>query len=806
MKQNALIELDENKLKNKTKNYKKKGKRKKEKSDKSKKNKLNEKKDSLEVKIPKQESELITKSKFKESNFQKKNRSKEESFLQKKRKNKELPLVKSKKSKSEATKSEKNPIKFFVKKEDDFLNVIDKWKSVKSLEIDLEGNISRKLSEDELILKNCQKIAIDKLKENKDLHYDEILNILSYDNTNQSLLYFCLKKMKQSKDFKNLISEYKFCFCNEGEIIDYSKDNAKKIINFQKEFNFKFIFSNVKEGINMLKDSIQTLLELASKNNEYKLKMRQSEEEKKKKKKREENNEKINILMYKYDSENKLKIRNIFNNDEKELHKYGYNWLINYMKFIDFENYKANQPFNYENNNILYLSFCIYKLYKPIIQIDKEKKNISLKESCFSLVRKISNLLKDLIKNLENECIDKEFEYKIRFFDILFEAKNANISKIDKNLMRHIFPKGQKINDKDFYDFIKSKKAKDSENYTQREYSFSNNKLKIDDEEGTVEFNFKDYDKTLFNALFENKNYLNLTWKKNNLDSFQSHNFLLEEDITFLKETIRKIFKSSFWNNICKEHCSNDFTDINPFRNDAFVDQFFERLIFFPFGINEMGLYAYTTAEDLYIFISGYPYTTKEIDLEDYKVYRILQLGVSVIVILHESIHFYKRLLYLLTCEMVSRTTIIGKRRLEGGNLFEEILFEEIKKNKSKFDINLKTAFYLLNANLYEQPIEDIRKILAKSLEEEDEKAEDNINEQEEESKEEEKKLELKEIILKEDELLKEFKKKLEISNKDSFKQFMKKHKNITVNASKKLENAKYSILYNSSDHSNMDI
>ena len=192
MKQNALIELDENKLKNKTKNYKKKGKRKKEKSDKSKKNKLNEIKDSLEVKIPKKESELITNSKFKESNFQKKNRSKEESFLQKKRKNKELPLAKSKKSKGEDTKSKKNPINFFVKKEDDFLNVIDKWKNVKSLEIDSEGNISRKLSEDELILKNCQKIAIYKLKENKDLNCDEILNILSYDNIMKSIYIFTI--------------------------------------------------------------------------------------------------------------------------------------------------------------------------------------------------------------------------------------------------------------------------------------------------------------------------------------------------------------------------------------------------------------------------------------------------------------------------------------------------------------------------------------------------------------------------------------------------------------------------------------
>jgi len=821
MKQNDLnlIQLDKNKLNNQKKEKTKK-KRMKEKSYKSNKNNLNKIKVALEVKIPKEESELITNSKLLKSKVHKKNRTKEESFLKRKRNNTELPLVIDKKSKSEDTNSKNISIKLFINKEEDFLDVIDKWKNVKSLEIDSEGNITHKLSADELILKNCQKIAIDKLKENKDLNYDEILNILSYDNTNQSLLYFCLEKMKKSKDFKNLILEYKFCFCDEGEIIDYSKDNAKKIINFQKEFNFKFIFSNVKEGINMLKDNIQRLLELASKYNEYKLKMRQSEEERKKNKKREENNEKNNILVYEYDNENKLKTRNILNSDEKELHKYGFNWLTNYMKFIDFENYKANQPFSYENNNILYLSFCIYKLYKPIIQIDKEKKTISLKESCFSLVRKISHLLNDLIKNLDNKCIDKEFESKIRFFDVLFEAKNAKISNIDEDLMKHIFPKDQKINDKDFKDFIKSKKVKDKENYTQREYSFSNNKLKIVDEDGIVEFNFKDYGKNLFKALFENTNLLNLTWKKNNLDSFQSHNFLLEEDINFLKETIRKIFKSSFWNSICKEHCSNDFTEINPFRNDAFVNQIFDRLIFFPFDINEMGLYAYTTEEDLYIFISGYPYTTKEIDFEDYKAYRILQLGVSVLVILHESIHFYKRLLYLLTCGKVSRTTIIDKRRLEGGNLFEKILFEEIKKNKSKFYINLKTAFNLLNVRLYEQPLENIRKILAKSLEEEDEdeqegadeEDENNIDEQEEESKEEEnviveeKKGEVKEIILKEDKLLKEFKKKLGFYNKDSFKQFMKNHKNITINATKELENANYGLWYNSSDHSKMNI
>ena len=89
---------------------------------------------------------------------------------------------------------------------------------------------------------------------------------------------------------------------------------------------------------------------------------------------------------------------------------------------------------------------------------------------------------------------------------------------------------------------------------------------------------------------------------------------------------------------------------------------------------------------------------------------------------------------------------------------------------------------------------------------------ENNIEEKEEESKEEEnliveeKKGEVKEIILKEDKLLKEFKKKLGLYNKDSFKQFMKNHKNITINATKELENANYGLWYNSSDHSKMNI
>ena len=842
MEQNDLnhIELDESKLNIQKQKEKKNNKKNKDNSSKSKKNKLLDKEESIEVKIPKKESEF---------NMIRKNRSKEESFLQHKRKNieftrKENPQENSKKSKSEDTKFTNNSMKFFLKKEDEFLKVFDKWKSVKSLKTDLEGNITHKLSYDELILKNCQKIAINKLKEKKDTNYDEILNILSYDNTNQSLLYFCFQKMRERLNFKDLISEYKFCFCNESEIIDYFNDDKITKINVQKEFNFNFIFSTVDEGIEMLKNSIIGLLNLSSKNNAYNVKMKILKAKEGKKKKSKKIN---NIFKYYYDDQNELKESKFKNKEQNELHNCGYNWLLNYMKIRDFEKFNANQPYSFENNNILYLSFCIYELYKQIIKIDTNKKVISIIKAYFSLVINISGLLKDLIIHLDKKCIDKEFQYKIRFFSILFETKGASISKINKQLLNHIFQKSEPITSNDFENFINSKKKEDQKVFRQREYNFSNNTLKIVDTDGTIEFNFEEYNKNLLQELLKNKNILNLTWKKNSLVAFQSHNFLLNEDITFLKQTIRKIFKSTFWESICSEYCNNDFTEINPFKNDEFVDQFFESIIFLPFDINDIGLFAYTTADDLYIFISGYPFMKEGNDLDDYVANRILQLAVYIIIILHESIHYYKRLLYFLTCQMVSRMTIINGKREEGGNLLEKILFGEKANNKSQNYINLRTAFNLLNAKLYNQPIEDIRKILEKlgeedsedgekKMDEEVEEEEDELEEGEEDEeseedresgeeevkKEEVKKEEVKKdevkkedgkkeeekeiIVMEEDELLINFKKILGLSNKNIFKKFFIKHKAKTVNASKKHENKSYGIFYNSSDHRLMTI
>ena len=171
-------------------------------------------------------------------------------------------------------------------------------------------------------------------------------------------------------------------------------------------------------------------------------------------------------------------------------------------------------------------------------------------------------------------------------------------------------------------------------------------------------------------------------------------------------------------------------------------------------------------------------------DLKDYKVNRILQLGVSIIIILHEAIHYYKRLLYFITCQMVSRITIIDGKQVEGGNLLEEILFgwkvDENGKRKSSEKINIKTAFNLLNANLYNKSVEEVKKILSQKKKEEQNKEEE----------------------IEEGELLKKFKQKvLGLSDQNKYEQFLKNNKNKLASASKVFSDEKYEVEYFPVDH-----
>ena len=195
-----------------------------------------------------------------------------------------------------------------------------------------------------------------------------------------------------------------------------------------------------------------------------------------------------------------------------------------------------------------------------------------------------------------------------------------------------------------------------------------------------------------------------------------------------------------------------------------------------------MGLFGYTAADNLYVFISGYPYMKDDYDMHNYRANRIIQLGVSVIIILHESIHYFKRLIYFLTCQMVQRKTIIEDERSEGGKLLEEILFGKKIRSNTKIKVYVKTAFNLLNSNLYEKNLDEIHRILSRRRKKKEEKNKE-------------------ENPLEESELLKKYKEKLDLSESDKYETFLKENKNKFANASKDFYNEKYVINYFSSDH-----
>ena len=381
--------------------------------------------------------------------------------------------------------------------------------------------------------------------------------------------------------------------------------------------------------------------------------------------------------------------------------------------------------------------------------------------------------------DLKNKNFSYEFYCKIRFFNIIFDSKKKALSYTTKKFISHIIDEKNPITEKDVDDLIE-RKNKDKYIYDKNFSRFKINDelfVQVQEIQGgeIIKFKINEYDKRLIDKL-ATADYddviINETWENNNLNSFQIHNYLLEEDIIFLKNTIKKIFKSNFWLYICDEYCDNDFININPFKNEDFVKQFFDNLIFLPFDIDNLEFYAYTTADDLCIFVSGNPFLQEKLSLKDYKLNRLLQMGVLIIVILHESIHYLKRLLNLITCDMISRKTVNdNKKEEEGGNIFEQVLFNWKKSGKNK-KINIINAINLLNLKIYEKNINDIKEIL--------------INE-----------IEYKE----KDESLINYLSKLRLDNECNYKSFIQQNKKKYINASKEYILEKNCITYYRQDH-----
>lgn len=694
----------------------------------------------------------------------------------------EKEQIKNKKIKSEECKKLKNEKDLFIfKKMTNFLEIFDLWgKNIKSLKINESGEIISKLKDDELILNNCKRIAIEKIKNIKFYDIKSILNILSYDNIDKNVLYYCLeglKRVSKKNEFNKLLRDYKYGLCDEINIVDYSNQNKIIKKNLRKEFNYKFPFASIDEGINVLKQTIENLINLVNIYNEYAIEDKLLNFE--------------NKLVFQFDDINKIKAKG-----NNELYNKGLIFLKNYAIIKEFDNYNNNQPYSYENNEILYISFLLNEIYKSIIIIeyntnnkDEPNNSIIIKENYFIIIFEMTPLLKGIIKDLENKNINKEFTIKIRFFNILFDIAILNskcYELINRDFLNHFFNNNKHLKEKEINEIIKIKKTNDLIAMQKKnKYSYENDTLYIKYNVGSIQFNLKDYGEQLKDILLTNDLLLSKTWELNYIMSFQKYNFLLESDIIFLKKLLKIIFQSSFWEELLNLYSDNTLINNKSFRNEKFIEQFFERVVFIPFSPNNVGIFGYTTSEDLLIFIPGYQCFPKNIGLEDYLLYRMLNMGILVIIFLHESIHYYKRLLYLITCKMISRLTIINEERQEGGWIFEKILLgwdnndEKKEKERKKKPIELKKinieiALSLLDPNTFRKNIEYAKNRIVDDSKDDDDKI---------------------------DELLMNYLKENGLGEKDKLDKFLHKNQNKYINASR--DACQNDIEYFSSDHRN---
>ena len=97
-----------------------------------------------------------------------------------------------------------------------------------------EVKTANKLSSDALILKFSQDTALQKFKKFEKNDIYKIVNILSYDNTNTNLLYFCFKKITKVEKLKKQLNKYKFCLSDKIEITDYYDQDKKKFLTYKK--------------------------------------------------------------------------------------------------------------------------------------------------------------------------------------------------------------------------------------------------------------------------------------------------------------------------------------------------------------------------------------------------------------------------------------------------------------------------------------------------------------------------------------------------------------------------------------------
>ena len=544
----------------------------------------------------------------------------------------------------------------------------------------------------ELRRKEADRLINDKNNNNDEL--ENIINALNYDNTNKIYIYKLLnyyykKELKQK--YNEALDKYKFCITKkfiieeEGKKIDVNLNDLYKI-NLPIE-ELEELPNNKINDNGPIIDLRNSLVEFFTSYYYISKCMSQIENVIKK----EEDIKEIITIKYKssvkgiysldYERSKKEEIiskynekTNNKNEEDKEEDKFDEkllldsieNFLCKYIFYQSFILFQMNQPINYAHNLTLYYNYIIWSLYNITIGIDELNNKIFFREKKLISYNKLNEFHDLLFDNFFDKAVSfNETMNQLLQFLLLSLSVNRSIflDYIHKNI--HLPNKVSFIDAHYVDNFLKSL----NEEYKFLNAEFDKNKkdiIKFNEDENMdcnkITIKFENYTKDI--KFCDDINWL---WKNINFEKFQLTNFFLKEDLDYLKYLIKHILSSKLFKQIYKVF--NNVSEVTDyyFNVSENIDDYIKKIIFLPFGVNDLGIFAKTDRRMLYVFVAGYPETTI-CNFDVYRINRILELALRSIVLgYHMPIHFIKSSNSLLTEGIISRNTSNEDKTIDGG-------------------------------------------------------------------------------------------------------------------------------------------
>ena len=591
--------------------------------------------------------------------------------------------------------------------------------------------------------KNKALKIINSISDKNNNELESLQNALQYDNTNKYIIYRLLKYYHDSdnKDkFEEVLNKYKFCITQKFTVVEKKEkifidlNNLYKVNTAIEEFeelpNREVRMKEITDLRNTLVDiftnyyyisiiigELRPIIEKNDLQDLLTIKYTVSDKDN-------------NICHLSFEKERKEKIiekyKNIKKNKEKgELLIFIENFLFKYLYYKEFMYFQNNQPISFKTNLTLFFNYIIYSLYELVIQVDEEKNQIFFKREKLYIYYGLRNF-HDIIFDTyfdKKEPINEIVNYLLQFFLLSLSTSG----KKSLFILTH-FINLEKT--KSFLDYESASKF-----ITILNTNFGikalldKNKIIFDDIRiDKFEIEYENYCKE---GLFYSNSSFNWLWNRIKFENFQTSNFFLESDIKYLKYLLKIILSSNLFKEIFINF--NNLSEIADFYFDdpKNIDDYIERIIFLPFRADYLGKFAKTDRRLLSVLVSAFP--EKEIiDLNQYPIYRLLELALRVIVLgYYESSQYIKSAYSIITEGKVSINTSNINKNIEEGFLLEEILFGFIYDEKNPLDlkkfrlsktikcknnmiknkkIDLVTALKILDPEIYSKNLNYFRK------------------------------------------------------------------------------------------------